>query len=164
MFSHIKGFYVRTFLRINHYDKWNEGGMWIYFIFFLRFWTCNLCGSWISSRRRSLFMSICGRWMCVIGKLNTWPFLTSFLCIICLRILFCSDDNTLDASSILVSNDFLRHLLSWSSQTLTSLSPSFLRALSEWQPFWVVVFMLMVRLPVDSHALEWMVLVWLSYC
>ena len=30
MLSHIEGFYVITFLRINDYDKWNDDGMWIY--------------------------------------------------------------------------------------------------------------------------------------
>ena len=37
--------------------------------------------------------------MCVMGKLKTCPFLTSFRCINSLRILFCSEDKTLDGSS-----------------------------------------------------------------
>ena len=37
--------------------------------------------------------------MWVMGRLNTCPFLTSFLCIISHLILFWSDDSTLDANS-----------------------------------------------------------------
>ena len=62
---------------------------------------CNLCGSLISSGRCPIFTSIDGRWMCVLVRLNTWPFLTSFFCTIYLRILFCSDDKTLYANSAL---------------------------------------------------------------
>ena len=66
------------------------------FIFFLRFWTCSLWGSLISSGRRPVFSLTGGRWMWVMRRLKTCPFRTSFFWIIFLLILFWLDERTLD--------------------------------------------------------------------
>ena len=69
------------------------------FIFFLRFWTCNLWGSLIWRGRRPLLSSNGCQWICVIGRLKWWPLRTSFLWIISFLIIFYSDDKTPNANS-----------------------------------------------------------------
>ena len=131
MLSHIEGFYVITFITINHYDKWNNGGMWIYLQFFLQvlnvkfMWFPNL--KWVSSTFHVYRwpMDVCNR------QVEDLTFLTSFLCIILFEFCFAQMITPLMLARSLVSNNCLRHLLSWSRQIPKFSSPFFLRALSE---------------------------------
>ena len=59
-----------------------------------------------------------------MGRLNTWPFLSSFFSIISLQNLFCSADNTTDANSTpsvaRVSDIFVIFVLAWLDWITTS--------------------------------------------
>ena len=77
--------------------------MWINFHFFLEILNVHSMGlsniKWPPSS--FLFSHLLVAYVCVMGKLKTCPFLTSFRCINSLQILFCSLDKSSDASSAL---------------------------------------------------------------
>ena len=98
----------------------------------LRMHHCFLCGPYFMPIFNGQFLKcdifpVSNDPVLVMGRLNTCPFLTSFLCIISLLILFWSDDNTPDANScpgvVLVSSSSVN--LKTQTQTLIVLIFSF---------------------------------------